>query len=472
MSAATDRILAELADTTRVHVRSAAQLVSDADKAAAGIDRERARKAENKEEVFRKPLTEPLPAAEREDLTLTTWQVLGTLARSSTLARHGQGRGLAEHWQSLKYCRAMATPKGAHLRLSSSGESPEQFHRGLQARELGRAFGLALAERTIRLRHPDRIIATIDAEAALLPGFARSDKQPTLGAWPRPDYLIEAWKPDEPSIVYAVTASGNHQIATPRTGKAQRTTFRQLARASERVEHLHIGTWNNTGCLLMSTELLAPGGITVHALQASGSAQLRNAHLDLEDGSDIDRRLKRSLQYVDTVRVPGPEGLPREHRHNAFLIPVKELSWFAQVLAATGAAGQLAWTGAGREISRYLTAVQGRHRYQERTFAGAASVRDAHHTFNGERFVGTDQVFRLDGQRVEAFSGMAAPLYELLEMGKVEEYRRLAYERRDVWPTGTTAPGWGPTSFRDDGTVMALRILPKEPAVRRTQRIR
>jgi hypothetical protein len=266
MSAATDRILFELADTTRVHVHSTAQLVMDASKAAIRVDRERARKAKTQEEVFRKPLTAPLSGAEREDLALTAWEALGTFARSSTLARHGQGRGLAEHWQSLKYCRAMATPKDGHVRLSTIGESPEQFHRGQQARKLGRAFGLALAERTIRLRHPDRIIATIDAEAALLPGFARSDKRPTLGAWPRPDYLIGAWKPDEPSIVYAVTVNGNHQVAKPRISKAQRTSFRQPARASERLEHFHIGSWNNTGCLLTSTDLLAPGGITVHAL--------------------------------------------------------------------------------------------------------------------------------------------------------------------------------------------------------------
>ncbi|MBF9071897.1 hypothetical protein [Streptacidiphilus fuscans] len=453
--------MAELAGTTRIHVHSTPQLVLDTDKAATSIDKERARKAKSKDEVFRKPLIEPLPGAERDDLRLTTWQALGTLARSSTLARHGQGRGLAEHWQSLKYCRAMTTPKDGHLHLSSSGESPEQFHRGNQARELGRAFGLALAERTVRLHHPDRLITTIDAEAALLPGFARSDKQPTLGAWPRPDYLIEAWKPDEPSIVYAVTVNGNHQVATPRTGKAQRTTFRQLARASERVEHLHIGSWNNTGCLLMSTELLAPAGITVHALRAPGSALLRNAHLDLQDGTDIDRRLKRSLKYVDTVRVPGPDTDPREHWHNAFLVPGKELGWFAQVLAAAGAAGQLAWAGAGREISRYLTAVQGRKRYQENTFAGAASVRDARHTIGGELYVGTDQVFRLDGQRVEAFSGISENLYKLLEAGKVEEYRRRAYESRDSWPGGTTTTGWGPTSFREDGTVMALRRVPK-----------
>ncbi|MFJ1585655.1 hypothetical protein ACIOC1_20360 [Streptomyces sp. NPDC088197] len=172
---------------------------------------------------------------------------------------------------------------------------------------------------------------------------------------------------------------------------------------------------------------------------------------------------------MDTIRVPGPDADPRDRWHNAFLVPGNELGWFAQVLAAAGAAGQLAWAGVGQEIGRYLTAVQGRQRYLERTCAGAANVRDAHHEIDGELFVGTDQVFRLDGQRVEAFSGIASSLYKLLEAGRVEEYRRLAYEQRSAWPTGTTAHGWGPVSFRDNGTLMALRILPTRRVGGRSQ---
>ncbi|RAG82436.1 hypothetical protein DN069_27605 [Streptacidiphilus pinicola] len=462
MSAETDRVLAELARPARIHVHSTGQLVQDTDRAAAGMDRERARRAKSKEEVFRKPQVEPLQEPDGRDLEITAWQALGTLARATTLARHGLGRGLAEHWQSLKYCRALAAPEDrGPLSVTSEGQSPERSYRGMQARELGRAFGLAVAERTVRHRHPDRIVAVIDAEAVLLAGFARSDRQPTLGNRPRPDYFIEAWRPEEPSVIYAVTVNGNHQVATSKTGKAQRTSFRQLAKASERAEHLHLGSWNTTPCLMMATELLAPGGITVHALQAPGSARLRSEHLDVPDDVDIDRRLKRNLKYVDTVQVPCTDGDPREHFHDAFFVPVKELAWFGQVLASTDAASQLAWAGAGREIARYLTSPQGRRHYQERTFAGAASVRDAHHTFGDDEFVGTDQVFRLAGQRVEAFSGIAKDLYELLEHGKVEEYRRHAYDHSGSWPTATSTPGWGPASFRDDGTVMALRILPK-----------
>ncbi len=67
---------------------------------------------------------------------------------------------------------------------------------------------------------------------------------------------------------------------------------------------------------------------------------------------------------------------------------------------------------------------------------------------------------RFSGSRVEAFSGMATELYELLAAGRGEEYRHRAYERRGTWPTEVTVPERGPVSFGDDGTVMALRMLP------------
>ncbi|MDQ0711382.1 hypothetical protein QFZ55_000834 [Streptomyces luteogriseus] len=40
--------------------------------------------------------------------------------------------------------------------------------------------------------------------------------------------------------------------------------------------------------------------------------------------------------------------------------------------------------------------------------------------------------------------------------------RNRAYELRDTYPTSTTAPQWGPVTFGNDGTVMALRVLPKD----------
>lgn len=64
--------------------------------------------------------------------------------------------------------------------------------------------------------------------------------------------------------------------------------------------------------------------------------------------------------------------------------------------------------------------------------------------------------------RIEAFSGMDSRLYELIRKGRVEEYRKAAYELRSTrHETREAGQRWnGPISFRDDGAVMALSILP------------
>ncbi|MFE9602751.1 hypothetical protein [Streptomyces hokutonensis] len=459
MSASTEEVLDRLSTKIPVRINSTAALVTDTDKAAAAIDRQRARKHKEKEPSSRKPELGPLRGADRQDLVTTPWELLGVFARATTLARQGRGRGLAEHWQGLKYCQALATGPGDHLALSEEGQSPELSYRAMQARELGRAFGLAVAERTVRNRFPEHMVSILDAEAVLLAGFARSGPRPSLGARPRPDFFIEAWRPGEPSHVFVVTVNGNHQKATKRTAKADRSAFKQLARGSERAEHFHLAEWNATPCLLMSTELLAPDGITVNALQAPGRGLL-HARPAAGRGSADAVLSERNLTYAGSVKVPAVDGR-RERIQDGFLIPRKNLGWYGQLLARTGAAGQLAFAGAGTEIAQYLTDKQGHKHYEQQTFAGSSSVRDARHKIGPTVYVGTDQVFRLNRIRVEAFSGIAEELYELLVKGQVEAYRNRAYDLRDTYPTSTTAPLWGPVSFGNDGTVMALRILPK-----------
>ncbi|MFJ9582429.1 hypothetical protein [Streptomyces acidicola] len=459
MSASTEEVLDRLSTKIPVRINSTAALITDTDKAAAAIDRERARKQKDKEPGSRKPELGPLQGADRQDLVATPWEVLGVFARATTLARQGRGRGLAEHWQGLKYCQAMATGPGGHLALTEDGQSPELSYRAMQARELGRAFGLAVAERTVRNRFPDHMVSTLDAEAVLLAGFARSGPRPSLGARPRPDFFIEAWRPGGPSRVFAVTVNGNHQKATKRTAKADRSAFKQLARGSERAEHFHLAEWNTTPCLLMSTELLALEGITVHALQAPGRGLLPERPTTGRGSADSILS-ERNPTYVGAVQVPAVEGR-REWVQDGFLIPRKNLGWYGQLLARTGAAGQLAFAGAGTEIAQYLTDKQGHKHYKQVTFAGSSSIRDARHKIGPTVYVGTDQVFRLNRVRVEAFSGIAEELYELLVKGQVEEYRNRAYDLRDTYPTSTVAPLWGPVSFGNDGTVMALRVLPK-----------
>ncbi|MCM2518318.1 hypothetical protein NC658_34710 [Streptomyces griseoincarnatus] len=57
----------------------------------------------------------------------------------------------------------MATSPSGHMALTDEGQSPELSYRAMQARELGRAFGLAVAERTIRNRFPGHMVSTLDA---------------------------------------------------------------------------------------------------------------------------------------------------------------------------------------------------------------------------------------------------------------------------------------------------------------------
>ncbi|QKV67428.1 hypothetical protein HUT13_00570 [Streptomyces harbinensis] len=90
-----------------------------------------------------------------------------------------------------------------------------------------------------------------------------------------------------------------------------------------------------------------------------------------------------------------------------------------------------------------------------------ARVRDAQARFAGERYVGSDQVFRISGRRVDAFSGVAADLYVLLAEGTVEEYRRRAYERRNDRPEPDDVDDWGACTFRPDGTALAMRVVPE-----------
>ncbi|MFI7007543.1 hypothetical protein [Streptomyces sp. NPDC050145] len=459
MSASTEQVLSRLSHRQRVHVNSTSTLVADVDKAAAAIDRRHARKHAEQAPRERKPGVTPLRGDDQRDLVLSPWELLAAFARASTLARQGRGRGLAEHWQGLKYCQALSTGANGYLALTEEGQSPELSYRAMQARELGRAFGLAAAERTVQNRFPEHVVSTLDAEAVLLAAFARSGPRPSLGARPRPDFFIEAWHPGEPSHVFAVTVNGNHQVATKRTGKADRSAFQQLARGSERAEQFHLAEWNTTPCLLMSTELVASEGIAVNALQTPGEGLIPARPATGRTSADA-LLSERNPTYVGAVRRPRTPGR-RDEVGDGFLIPRKDVGWYGQLLARTGAAGQLAFAGAGPEIAQYLTDRQGHKHYKLRTFAGSSSVRDARHKIGSTWFVGTDQVFRLNQTRVEAFSGMAEELYGLLVEGEVEAYRRRVYDLRGSLPSGTTAPDWGPASFGRDGTAMALRILLK-----------
>lgn len=135
-------VIRRLGDLLTVQVNSSPELFAGVEKAAAAVDRERAKKkTANEGHGPRKPDLRQLPRAEHSPLQTTPWDLLATFARATTLARQGRGRGLAEHWQGLKYCRAFAADRHGSLRLTTEGKAPEQSYRAMQARELGSADG-------------------------------------------------------------------------------------------------------------------------------------------------------------------------------------------------------------------------------------------------------------------------------------------------------------------------------------------
>ena len=86
----------------------------------------------------------------------------------------------------------------------------------------------------------------------------------------------------------------------------------------------------------------------------------------------------------------------------------------------------------------YLTTRQGSRRFSAGiAHAATASVQDAKCTLLGIPFVGTDHVFRLNGTRVEAFSGVHADLFDHLIHSRLEQYRSDVHALRSTWPSDT-----------------------------------
>ncbi|MFE7396558.1 hypothetical protein [Streptomyces sp. NPDC057557] len=67
------------------------------------------------------------------------------------------GRGLAEHWLSLKFCEALGDNHADAMDLTDKGRTPERRYKAMQARELAVGFGLAVAEHLVQQRYPDHV---------------------------------------------------------------------------------------------------------------------------------------------------------------------------------------------------------------------------------------------------------------------------------------------------------------------------
>ncbi|WP_349458080.1 hypothetical protein [Nonomuraea sp. B19D2] len=441
-------VLKDLAKSWNVQVNSTSALAAAVASASARDDAQR--REDKRDPLRRKPGLGRLPAVMRDmSIKITPWEVLHALGRASVLSRQGAGRGLAEHWSCLKYCQALDGASGHYMALSREGLNPRRHYKTVQSGELGIGFALALAEHIIRERYPDHTVSLIDADIALQAGWALTGKDVKRRDWIRlrPDYLLEVWKPGEPSKVIPLACRGTH-------GKTQ-YVHTQLASASAQVEAVHVGPWNTTPSLVMSTELLGQGGIIVHALHAEGDGSLSVAPDD--PAADANQALD-DLNIYPEVRLPA-EG-EEEPRVSGFQVQPEHFAWFRRAIIRAGAAGLMAFTGGGDPTAQYLTKRQGREHFEGFTHPGTGIVQDVAHRIGGTKFIGTDHVFRLNGTRVEAFSGVAESLFLHLYNGKVERYRRAAHALRSQWLSTEATQGWdGPVSLREDGSVMAMRLL-------------
>lgn len=444
-------VLRELAKRSHVSVNSTPALAGAAESAAQEDDEKR--RSDSKDPLRRKTGLQPVHGV--SSLDLTYWSVLHTLGRSMAIDRRGASRGLAEHWGSLKYIQALSAPErsGSYLRLSKEGKRTAEYYKVLQSKELGIAFGLHLAEQVLRARHADHYVSITPADGVFRSGWSK------LGYHYRPQFFAEIWKPGEPSRVIALSCKGNHGN--------DKASENQLASASAHVEGLHIGEWDRTPALLFSTEIPMDGLLSVHALEAERDGGYLTALSNAEPAS-LDVPVEDQNIFPGITLPPADDDGGEPGWEPGFHVTAQYQEWFRRILARTAAAGLTAFAGDDQATVPYLTKMQGRSHFTEFTHAATGSVQDAKADLFGIHFVGTDHVFRLNGTRVEAFSGVAEELFQHLEQGRLERYRSEVYRRRNTWPAGQPSESeWdGPVSLRDDGTVLAIRLFAEGDTVR------
>lgn len=457
-------ILDELMTPRTVYLNSspdlAKRVVSEADKRDKKL-------LDSGQDVPRRKLFQPLAQSEfLRSIEVTPWEVLHRLGRATVLSGQGAARGLAEHWGCLKYCQALGgheNGKGA-MALSAEGLRPVYHHKTTQSEELGIGFALAAATRILALRYPGHTFSIIDADIALQAGWALGgrDLVSREDVKLRPDYFIEARPERGSSKVVVLECKGTHGDA--------RYAYTQLAKASSQVDAVHLAGRDTLPSLAVGTQLRAKAGITLHVLDPDGDGILDAVEDEAVEPLNTPAEELNIVPHFD-VPVEDADGNRQFRTISGFRIGPNQQAWFRKVLARTTAAGLMAFCGDRNGAAPFLTKRQGANRFTEYVFAGTGSIRDVDHRIRGISFVGTDQVFRLNGRRLEAFSGIAEPLFDRLRMGDVSSYRRQASEVFSAWSgwrEGTEAQGWdGPTSVDLDGSIMALRQLP-EPRRRRT----
>ncbi|MFI6084998.1 hypothetical protein ACIBBB_29215 [Streptomyces sp. NPDC051217] len=437
-------ILHELSTTSHVQVRSSTELAAQVSQAAEDEDEKRTE--DGRGPLRRRTDYRAVRTAPRS-LTLTPWQVIHAIGLGAASARQGAGRGLAEHWGSLRYSQALEANRGRYLELSSEGRDLLRFYKATQSGEIGTGFASLLAENVVRSRYPDHSVSVIPADIALKAGWTLRSTGTGTRPEPlqrRPHFFVVAWQPGQPSKVLLVSSKGTHSSV--------HQVHKQLSTASAHVESVHIGPYGTVPYMLIGTEIPKKESLALHILEGPGTTVLRPSGEVSE--ADLDLTLAQENRTADVVR-------PTDRRETTvpgFQVLPESFAWFSIVLARTEAATVTAFTGGGKPTAQYLTREQGRRHFQHDVHANTARLRDAEHRIHDIDFVGTDHIYRLNGNRIEAFSGLRKSLYTYLHHGRVNEYRSEVHALRGQWPDHSTSEQWNAVSIRPDGTVMAIRL--------------
>ena len=385
-------------------------------------------------------------------MSVSAWELLHTLGRATALAGHGSSLALAQHWNCLRYLTAFQAGHQGRMELSADGKNPRYHRRAVQALDLGIAFGCVAAERILRLRHPDHRFEVVDAELVLEAGWRLRDagKDVRENTKVRPNYLLVGRKHGEPLRVFSVDCKGSHG-----RDDAQHV---QLANSAANVNTVVLGELDQGGApvpsLLTSTALLAEGGIEVRVLDPDGDGLLA---IPGKPAPDLDGPVDERA-FLSLMRFTNPDGT--EGSRPGFSLPEQEWEWFSRVLARTTAAALLTFAG-DRNAARTLLTKRQQYRLGSSYSHASPGVRcDTGITLGGIRLVGTDHVFRLDGKRVEVFSGIREDMHGLLARHELEEHearlrgvlaswrRRKAHVDKD----------WGgPVRMDSSGAVFAIR---------------
>lgn len=469
----TEVVLQDLKRSVTVAAHSTRELVGKVDEAVAVKEHERLERFRKQQEegatkpgdtfapLRRKPGLGPLAGRELgRSVRLTFWDVLHHLGRGLALSQRGASRGLAEHWGSLKYCQALCADPEGRLTLSDEGKRIAMYYKALQSEELGYAFALAISEKILVERYPDHSVSIVRADTALRAGWALTsrDKMQTrsVGYQYRPQFFAEVWKPGESSRVFAIACKGNHSD--------RQKAYEQLASAAAHADGVHIGPWNETPALLFSTAISIEDPLTVHALHANGSGGWLYIPDDTP-AADIGQSVGDKNPGIGIIE-PGKGGAPDVSHSGCQVVP-EHYEWFQRVLARVGAAGLTAFAGDGESTARLLTARQGSDFFRGFAHAASGSVQDANYSLLSEEFEGTDHVFRLNGERVQAFSGVAKDILDVL-VTREKDGRHAdvaAYRQRvHAWRTRSHGTFWderwgGIVSISRDGSVLAMRQI-------------